>query len=37
MIAVAELDNDAWPIGAYVAFTGLSALLLWNRYRRIQL
>ena len=37
MMAVAELENDAWPIGAYVAFTGLPALLLWNRYRRIRL
>ena len=37
MIAVAELDNNAWPIGAYLAFTGIPALLLWNRYRRIRL
>ena len=37
MMAVAELDNNAWPIGAYLAFTGIPALLLWNRYRRIQL
>ena len=36
MMAVAELD-DAWPIGAYLAFTGIPALLLWNRYRRIRL
>ena len=37
MAAVARLENDAWPIGAYVAFTGIPALLLWNRYRRIRL
>jgi ABC-2 type transport system permease protein len=37
MMAVAELDNNAWPIGAYLAFTGIPALLLWNRYRRIRL
>ena len=37
MRAVAELDNNAWPIGAYLAFTGIPALLLWNRYRRIRL
>ena len=37
MMAVEELDNNAWPIGAYLAFTGIPALLLWNRYRRIQL
>ena len=37
MMAVEELDNNAWPIGAYIAFTGLPALLLWNRYRRIRL
>ena len=37
MIAVAELENNAWPIGAYLAFTGIPALLLWNRYRRIRL
>ena len=37
MMAVAELDNNAWPIGAYLAFTGIPALLLWNRYRKIQL
>ena len=37
MMAVAELDNNAWPIAAYLAFTGIPALLLWNRYRRIQL
>ena len=36
MMAVAELNN-AWPIGAYLAFTGIPALLLWNRYRRIRL
>ena len=37
MMAVEELDNNAWPIGAYLAFTGIPALLLWNRYRRIRL
>ena len=37
MMAVAELNNNAWPIGAYLAFTGIPALLLWNRYRRIRL
>lgn len=37
MMAVAELENDAWPIGAYLAFTGIPALLLWNRYRRVRL
>ena len=37
MMAVAELENNAWPIGAYLAFTGIPALLLWNRYRRIRL
>ncbi len=36
MMAVDELNN-AWPIVAYLAFTGLPALLLWNRYRRIRL
>ena len=36
MMAVAEL-NDVWPMGAYAAFTGIPALLLWNRYRRIRL
>ena len=29
--------NDAWPIGVYALFTGLPALLLWNRYRRLRL
>lgn len=36
MMAVDELHN-AWAIGAYLAFTGIPALLLWNRYRRIRL
>ncbi len=29
--------NDAWPIGVYALFTGLPALILWNRYRRMRL
>ncbi|MDE2861497.1 MAG: hypothetical protein OYI31_09185 [Chloroflexota bacterium] len=29
--------NDAWPIGVYALFTGLPALVLWNRYRRMRL
>ena len=36
MMAVAEL-NKIWPIAAYLAFTGIPALLLWSRYRRIRL
>ena len=35
-MAVAEL-HDAFPIGVYVLWTGIPALLLWNRYRRIRL
>ena len=35
-IAVAEL-HDAFPIGVYVLWTGIPALLLWYRYRRIRL
>ena len=35
-MAVAEL-GDAFPIGAYVLWTGIPALLLWHRYRRIRL
>ncbi len=35
-MAVAELHN-AYPIGAYVLWTGIPALLLWSRYRRIRL
>ena len=35
-VAVAEL-HDAFPIGVYVLWTGLPALLLWHRYRRIRL
>ena len=34
--AVSEL-HDAFPIGAYILWTGIPALLLWNRYRRIRL
>lgn len=34
--AVAEL-HDAFPIGVYVLWTGIPALLLWRRYRRITL
>ncbi len=34
--AVAEL-HDAFPIGAYLLWTGIPALLLWSRYRRIRL
>ena len=29
--------SDAWPVGVYALFTGLPALLLWNRYRRLRL
>ena len=29
--------SDAWPIGVYALFTGLPALVLWNRYRRMRL
>ena len=36
MMAVADL-NKIWPIAAYLAFTGIPALLLWSRYRRIRL
>ncbi|MDE2835893.1 MAG: hypothetical protein OXL97_00060 [Chloroflexota bacterium] len=35
-IAVSEL-HDAFPIGVYVLWTGIPALLLWHRYRRIRL
>ena len=35
-IAVSEL-HDAFPIGVYVLWTGIPALLLWRRYRRIRL
>lgn len=35
-MAVAELHN-AFPIGVYVLWTGIPALLLWHRYRRIRL
>lgn len=35
-MAVAEL-HDAFPIGVYVLWTGIPALLLWHRYRRIRL
>ncbi len=35
-IAVAEL-HDAFPVGVYVLWTGIPALLLWHRYRRIRL
>ena len=35
-IAVSEL-HDAFPIGVYVLWTGVPALLLWRRYRRIRL
>ena len=35
-IAVADL-HDAFPIGVYVLWTGIPALLLWRRYRRIRL
>ena len=35
-IAVAGL-HDAFPIGAYLLWTGIPALLLWHRYRRIRL
>ena len=35
-VAVAEL-HDAFPIGVYVLWTGIPALLLWHRYRRIRL
>ncbi len=34
--AVSDL-HDAFPIGAYILWTGIPALLLWNRYRRIRL
>lgn len=34
--AVAEL-HDVFPIGVYVLWTGIPALLLWHRYRRIRL
>ena len=34
--AVAEL-HDAFPIGAYMLWVGVPALLLWHRYRRIRL
>ena len=34
--AVDEL-SEAWPIGVYALFTGLPALVLWNRYRRMRL
>ncbi len=35
-VAVSEL-HDAFPIGVYVLWTGIPALLLWSRYRRIRL
>ncbi len=35
-MAVAEL-HDAFPVVAYVLWTGIPALLLWSRYRRIRL
>lgn len=35
-MAVAEL-HDAFPIGVYILWTGIPALLLWHRYRRIRL
>ena len=35
-MAVAEL-HDAFPIGVYVLWTAVPALLLWSRYRRIRL
>ena len=35
-MAVAEL-HDTFPIGVYVLWTGIPALLLWHRYRRIRL
>ncbi len=35
-LAVSGL-HDAFPIGAYILWTGIPALLLWNRYRRIRL
>ena len=34
--AVSEL-NDAFPIVVYVLWTGIPALLLWHRYRRIRI
>ena len=34
--AVSDL-HDAFPIGAYILWVGIPALLLWNRYRRIRL
>ena len=35
--AATEKLNDAWPIGVYALASGLPALLLWNRYRRLRL
>ena len=35
-VAVSEL-HDAFPIGVYVLWVGIPALLLWHRYRRIRL
>ena len=29
--------SEAWPIGVYALFTGLPALVLWSRYRRMRL
>ncbi len=34
--AVSEL-HDLFPIGVYVLWTGIPAMLLWHRYRRIRL
>ena len=35
-VAVSEL-HDAFPVGVYVLWVGIPALLLWHRYRRIRL
>ena len=34
--AIARL-HAAWPVAAYVLWTGIPALLLWSRYRRLRL
>ncbi len=35
-VAVSEL-HDAFPVGVYMLWVGIPALLLWHRYRRIRL
>ena len=35
--AAVERLHAAWPIAGYVLWTGVSALLLWSRYRRLRL